>query len=582
MFSASSRVTSPVRPELLFDLTTDAQKLVEVVARWRKKDAEDQVSVAAREVLDAREELPGDAGGGNADDQHRGELPEDASLKPAVEPDAACGEAPARGVERGEESARFAVASSLAQKARGRGGNDNDGDQQRKADGGADGEGDVAEELSRFLLDEEHRQEDRQGRRGGCDQGSPDFAGPLQGCIPGAVARFVSSVDAFEHHDGVVDEHADGEGEAGQTDHVERAPENAEDEEGPYDTGGDRHRDDQRRASASKKEEEHHDRQQAADDDVLVDEPDRRFDVLGFVVDLQQFQSTRFEQLLVEQVDLSLHAAHHFDDVGAGFAECVECDRVNAEVAHHAAGLLEADANLGEIANVDGSAVAVGDDGLSHLFGARELSESAHDVAPLALPEVAARAVVVAAAKSRAQRFDAEVARSEALGIDDDLKFLVSPADHVGIGDPGNALQLCFDAVLGEALEGSDIAVGGKQPLSNNCGVAVREFLEPSQSQARSLGLDDAIASRALFGVSLCEGTDLVVVGSLGDEDEPGDRAVGGIRSADDGLVGVLRVLAHLLQTAVDPKQGFVHVGADEEFHHHAADGVHALRAHLP
>ena len=64
-------------------------------------------------------------------------------------------------------------------------------------------------------------------------------------------------------------------------------------------------------------------------------------------------------------------------------------------------------------------------------------------------------------------------------------------------------------------------------------------------------------------------------------EDEPGDEAVRCVGRADHRLVGVLGILGHLLQPAVDLEQRLFHVGADGELHRDHAAGVHALRREL-
>ena len=155
-----------------------------------------------------------------------------------------------RGVRRLVDLAGLGMAVALREDARRRRGDHGDGDDERQADGAADGHGDVAEELPHLVLQEEDRDEDgERGERRGHDR-APDLLRALHGGVEAALAHLVAAVDVLEHDDRVVDEHADGEGQAGEADHVEGAAQQPEQHERPDDAGGDRERDDERGTQA--------------------------------------------------------------------------------------------------------------------------------------------------------------------------------------------------------------------------------------------------------------------------------------------------------------------------------------------
>jgi hypothetical protein len=107
------------------------------------------------------------------------------------------------------------------QDAHGRGRNHSDGDEHREGDGGTDGDGDVAEQLASLFAYEKDGNEYGQVSKRGVQEGAPDFAGAFDGGGFGILAELVAAKDVFEHHDGIIDEHADGEGEAAEGRHVE-------------------------------------------------------------------------------------------------------------------------------------------------------------------------------------------------------------------------------------------------------------------------------------------------------------------------------------------------------------------------
>ena len=118
-------------------------------------------------------------------------------------------------------------------------GNDRHRDDQTQADGATDGDGDVTEELSGFLLHEENRHENRDGGQGACQDSSPDLARAFVGGLRARLAHLAVPVDVFQHDDGIVHHHADRKGHPCQADDVQRALEPHHHQKGPDDADGD-------------------------------------------------------------------------------------------------------------------------------------------------------------------------------------------------------------------------------------------------------------------------------------------------------------------------------------------------------
>ena len=64
-------------------------------------------------------------------------------------------------------------------------------------------------------------------------------------------------------------------------------------------------------------------------------------------------------------------------------------------------------------------------------------------------------------------------------------------------------------------------------------------------------------------------------------ENEPGNGPVVGVRRGNHRLVGVFRILAHLLQATNHVDDGLLHFGADPEFQRDASQRVGAFGRHL-
>ncbi len=219
---------------------------------------------------------------------------------------------------------------------------------------------------------------------------------------------------------------------------------------------------------------------------------------------------------------------------------------------------------------------------LGDLLGAAELAEGPDHIAALAFPEVAGGGVLVLGDQGAADVHDGEPSGRELLRIDDHLHLLLLAAVDVGVRDAGHPLEAGFDDVLGELAEAGHGDRLGQEGVQ--LGVLVGGILQPLHGEggvARVDGLDRLRDHRRELGMSLAELGDLLPRRVLLAEDEPGDRAVGEVRGADDRLVGVLGILADLLEPGVDQQEGLGHVGPDGELHRDPAHRVHRLGRHL-
>src|SRR5690606_17288995 len=76
-------------------------------------------------------------------------------------------------------------------------------------------------DLPGHALDEDDGEEHRDGGEGRGNDGAAHLLGATDRGLAGTVAFFATAVDALEHHDGVVDEHANAQGEPTEAHDVE-------------------------------------------------------------------------------------------------------------------------------------------------------------------------------------------------------------------------------------------------------------------------------------------------------------------------------------------------------------------------
>src|SRR5262249_20001652 len=132
-------------------------------------------------------------------------------------------------------------------------------DEQRREQGDRDGDRERREELPDEATDERDRGEDGDGG----ERGGGDGAGHLLHRGPDRLATFLAvpqmAFDVLQHHDRVVDDPADRDGERAEGQHVERVVEEVQRDERDDDRERDRDGGHQRRADREQEEEDHQD-----------------------------------------------------------------------------------------------------------------------------------------------------------------------------------------------------------------------------------------------------------------------------------------------------------------------------------
>ena len=157
----------------------------------------------------------------------------------------------ARGVGVGIGAGRGARA---AQNTAGERRDEGDGDHQGQQHRDRNGDRDIAEQLAGLELHHQDGYKHKNRRQRRDEHRAPHLAGALIGGFGSRQAALAQAVDVLQHDDGGIDHHADGEGEAGQGHHIDRAPEERHGDERAYHRNRNRDGDDHRGAERAQKQ----------------------------------------------------------------------------------------------------------------------------------------------------------------------------------------------------------------------------------------------------------------------------------------------------------------------------------------
>ena len=179
-----------------------------------------------------------------------------------------------------------------------------EGDEERGGHGRGDddGQGEVVD--LELALEEGEAEEDGHDRQRRRQDGDEDLFGALDGRFPRLHTPLPQAEDVLEDHDGVVDEHAEAQGQGPQSQHVERDLEGVDEVEGDDDGEGDRGQDEERRLDPQQDDVDHgedDDRDQSGEDVEIVEV---LADLRALVVDAFEGEARR--QLALDVLELAL------------------------------------------------------------------------------------------------------------------------------------------------------------------------------------------------------------------------------------------------------------------------------------
>ena len=351
-------------------------------------------------------------------------------------------------------------------------GQHDDGDQHGDRHGAGDGERQIGKQLTLHIVEQQHRQEDGDRGEGGGDQRRPHLTGTFERRLRLAqIPPLVAPVDALQHHDGGIEHHTDGKGDACQRDDIEGAIHHLEQAEGEHDADGDGEGNHQGRLELAQKEPEDGTGEQHPEPQVGGDHADGAIDVEGGIERLLHVQPDRLQHLAVELVHPSLDRLKGCQSIGTALLEDLGGDGGIAVLDPQHRVLFPGHPYFCYIPQIDGQAIAP----VHHLVPQR-LDIVATGEAQLVLPATNVEGTgryVPAGGGPAGQHRDLHPQLGGAIGVEADLDLaLVDPLD-CDCRDPFDALQLGFDPRLDQRLMIIDHSFGTGQLLDEEEGEGV-------------------------------------------------------------------------------------------------------------
>ena len=387
-------VLADIRHQVIFQVLVDGVHLIDIVTGRREHLDKQLRLLSFRQVLrlgNGRKNQQSDA----SNYGHQGQSPGYRLHQPVDEPEQRFAESLSRGVQAGT-GRHFNPVRREKTAAQGR--HHQGRDQQRHQYGGGDGNRDIGIQLPGFLLDEDDGEEyEHRGQRG-CQQGRPYLGHAIDGGAPALLAGSHVPVNVLQHHDAVIQGHADGKGNPGQGDHIDGAP--ADQQAEKRGQGADGYADSADKGGGRRPEEQEQDdgSQQGADNQVLAHIHDGIGDVSHVIGVQRHVQAALLEQAAVELFRLFHHVLLDFHHIGTDLPA-----HSNADIGYSVTVGVVLDFKGGQfritqVAQADEGAIALGDDHVFNVFRGGETAHGAQQVAAFSAVQVAPGNVPVAGA----------------------------------------------------------------------------------------------------------------------------------------------------------------------------------------
>ena len=205
------------------------------------------------------------------------------------------------------------------------GGGPGDGQRKRGDERGGHGDSERAKEISSDSGDRDERQEDDDGGDGGEDQRRGDLAERFADGVDARETLVAMDDDVLDYDDRVVDDEANGGGEATESHEVEALSDDPEEEDGDGDGDGNDEAGDERAGPVAEEEEEDDAGEDESDEDRVADAADGLADELGLVVEGREMDAGW--ELGLEGGYLVGNGVGDLDGIPGGLARDVEQNR---------------------------------------------------------------------------------------------------------------------------------------------------------------------------------------------------------------------------------------------------------------
>ena len=324
-------------------------------------------------------------------------------------------------------------------------------ERQRKAQRGKDGDGDrerlVAEELSGDSLHEDDGQEHGDGGQGRGDHRTRDLHRSGDRRIPRGLAPVAPAVDRLQHHDGVVEQHADPEREPAERHDVQGKPHLLHHEEGGDHRDGNGHRDHRRRPPVAEKQRDHQDGEQAPLPGVPHDLRDRAFDELRLIE--EDGQRHPGGNRVLHRFELRPDAFGHPHRVRVSLLEDPHLDALGAALPQDHFLILEPGADFRHVAEPHEPPAGVLHDHRTDAVQRVQLVQRPDQVAGLVLVHAAAGEVHVVLGQRRPDLRDGDVVGGQPPFVHIHLDLADQSALDPDRGDPVHRVEILLEVLFG-------------------------------------------------------------------------------------------------------------------------------------
>ena len=266
----------------------------------------------------------------------------------------------------------------------------------------------------------------------------------------------------LEHHDGVVHQHADAQGEAAQAHDVERHVEEVEQRKGADHRDRNRQGHRHRIARVPQEQEQHQEGQETTEHQRLHHVADCLADEPGLA---HRYVEAHVGELSAQLVQHLVHTLRHPHRVGARLLEQQQPHRLLAVVAGYRLAVLEAVLHVSDVANQHDAGTcavprAVRAQPQWHpldLLDRLELSERAQRVAITAAQDRAAGRALIGGIQSAEHILYRVAVALEQARIDLDVDLALEAAGDRRLRDAIDLFQPALEHRLGEVLQGSEV-----------------------------------------------------------------------------------------------------------------------------
>jgi hypothetical protein len=254
--------------------------------------------------------------------------------------------------------------------------------------------------------------------------------------------------DVLAHHDGIVDEDADGEAERHQGEHVQREAERCHHHEGAEHGNGKRQAGDHSAAPRMQEQEHDGDGEQTALDHCLLHVADRVLDAARAVAHDLQLYIGRHDGLKLS--NSAAHAAGDLDGVRTLRLDHVDGQRPLAVLGGDALQFLLTVDHGRDLAQIDRGKATAGHDQIGEVSRLGDAAGDLDDAVVVAAGNIAGREVLVLVPDRPHDVVDADAQRMHASWIELDVDLTLDPAGDGGAPDVAHGLQALDDELVGD------------------------------------------------------------------------------------------------------------------------------------